>query len=380
MLIPRVETQGCILAVDDNPLVLDVVRALLQHHNFTVYTASDGEAALAALMHIPADLIICDIMMPRLDGFGLHAAVHANPSLSLIPFVFLSALGDQSEVLEGKAIGADDYLTKPFEPEELIAVVKGKLQRSKVLATRSEERFDSYRRKVVHVLSHEFRTPLVAINTGTELLLERRDSLDEKKTRDLLEAIQRGGQRLERLVTDFMLLQQIEAGVAERVFKSREQLVSVHSFFDDWVNSVQIESKGWIVEARKLATEAFVIGHEPYLLDITNRLVSNAKKFSSIRKELTLGLVISEGEVILSVADRGVGIDATKIPEALGAFGQVNRETFEQQGSGLGLAIASRYAELFGGKITIAPREDTGGGTVAMVHLPATVKPAPKTE
>jgi two-component system sensor histidine kinase/response regulator len=372
MLIPRIETQGCVLAVDDNPLVLDVLRILLQRNNFEVQLAADGEAALSILRHSAVDLVICDIMMPRLDGYGLHAAVRADPALAHIPIVFLSALGDQAEVLEGKSIGADDYLTKPFKPDELLAVVKGKIQRARALATHSEARFDSYRKRVVHVLSHEFRTPLVAINTGTELLLERKDSLEPEKIKDLLEAIQRGGQRLERLVTDFMLLQQLEAGIAARVFTSRAHTFAVHTFFDEWVEDVKRSTPSdWVVEVRKLVSDAFVYGYEPYLADVVDRLVSNAKKFSPKRKELTLGLALSEGEVIITVADRGSGIDQRRVGEALGAFGQVDRDTYEQQGSGLGLAIANRYAALFSGKLSLTPRDGEGGGTVARVHLPA---------
>jgi len=370
MLIPHIETVGTVLAVDDNPLMLNILKALLQRKNFAVHTACDGEVALAMLQSVRVDLIICDVMMPRLDGYGLHAAVQANSAISHIPFVFLSALGEQAEVLEGKSIGADDYLTKPFKAEELLAVVHGKIARARAVATRSDERFDNYRRKVVHVLSHEFRTPLVAINTGTEILLDRKDSLDEKKTRDLLEAIQRGGQRLERLVTDFMLLQQIEAGVAKRVVATRAQPLALDTFFDDWVNRITEESPGWSIEVRKLLSKAFIYGYEPYLADIANRLVSNAKKFSRVQQELVLGLALSEGEVVITIADRGCGIAEAKISDALGAFEQVGREVFEQQGSGLGLAIASRYAELLSGRLTLSNRQDAGGGTLARIHLP----------
>ncbi len=366
----QVTDQGSVLVVDDNPLIVNVLKSLLSSSGYHVYTSMNGEEALHCLQQKCVDVIICDVMMPKLDGYGLHHAVREKPEFSHIPFLFLTALGDNIEIHKGKEAGADDYLVKPFDPQELLAVVKGKVSRSRNLKTFSEERYDSYRKKVIHTLSHEFRTPLVAINTGTELLLEQRGNLDNNKMLNLLEAIRRGGQRLERLVNDFMLMQQIEAGVAARLFDTRATCRKVSEMVEQFVDA----KRQMLVEERVnfifnfLAGDVSVKVYEPQIHDLLNRLLSNAVKFSPENKQIELCVYPQDKEVVIEVRDRGLGMDISKVRQAIDIFGQIDREKLEQQGGGLGLAIANRYASINKGRLEFECRE--GGGTCASLILP----------
>ena len=92
--------------------------------NYQVFTSTNGKEALDVLGNKKIDVIICDVMMPKMGGFELHEMVRKNPDCSHIPFVFLTALDDKADIEHGKEVGADDYLCKPFEPRELLAVVK----------------------------------------------------------------------------------------------------------------------------------------------------------------------------------------------------------------------------------------------------------------
>lgn len=366
----QVSPAASILIVDDNPLIVNVLRSLLTGEKYQVSVAANGEEALAILDSKPIDVIICDVMMPRMDGYELHEVVRTKPELSHIPFVFLTALDDSSEVKRGCEAGADDYLIKPFEPEQMLAVVRGKVKRSRTLRRLSEERFNAYRRRVVHTLSHEFRTPLVAINTGTELLLDQSQSLKPAKVQDLLEAIRRGGQRLERLVTDFMLLQQIEAGLAQRMYDSHAEprvIAKIASSFAD-CNVEQLRAGGFTLLYQDDGMDARSRVYEPQIMDILSRLLDNAVKFRN--NDYTIELLVFErgAEVIVELRDRGLGIDERKVQEALEAFSQIDRDKYEQQGSGLGLNIASRFAKINGGRLELKRRE--GGGSVAALVLP----------
>lgn len=360
-----------ILIVDDNPLIVNVLQSLLKGEQYDVSVSSNGEEALLVLNTKPVDVIICDVMMPRMDGYELHEVVRKKPELSHIPFVFLTALSEKSEVQRGHEAGADDYLVKPFEPQQLLATVRGKIKRSRTLKTLTEERFNSYRRRVVHTLSHEFRTPLVAINTGTELLLEQGESLKPAKIQGLLEAIQRGGQRLERLVTDFMLLQQIEAGLAARLFETRgrPQIMAKLAAYFVHCHAAQAQAEGFNLQCADDQSEVESVVYEPQILDILGRLVNNALKFSAQDKSIEIFVRECDAEAVVEVRDRGLGIDEIKIKEALEAFSQIDREKYEQQGSGLGLNIASQFAKINGGRLELKQRE--GGGTVAALILPA---------
>lgn len=362
--------QGAVLVVDDNPLIVNVLKSLLSSAGLKVYTSANGEEALECLDQKCIDVIICDVMMPRMDGYELHHKVRGKAELSHIPFLFLTALSDNVEVNRGMETGADDYLVKPFDPHELLACVRGKITRSRSLRNLSEEKYDSYRKKVIHTLSHEFRTPLVAINTGTELLLEQQGRLDEKKMHNLLEAIRRGGQRLERLVNDFMLMQQIEAGIAQKLFNTRACSRNVSEMVGQFVESRResLAEEGFSLTWTNLCGDASVHVYEPHIHDILARFLSNAVKFSNERKEIEICAYVLELEVFIEIRDRGIGMDISRVRHAIDVFGQIDREKLEQQGGGLGLAIANRYALINNGRLEFENRKD--GGTAVGLVLP----------
>jgi len=359
-----------ILVVDDNPLIVDVVVGLLRSQNYDVLSSCDGREALDLLQRRSVDVVICDVMMPNMGGYELYDTMRANPEYAHIPFVFLTALDDQKEIDHGKEVGADDYLCKPFEPEELLAVVKGRLARSKGLRELGEKRFEAYRRRIIHTLSHEFRTPLVAVNAGVELLLEHQDVLDSDKARHLLDAVKRGGARLEKLVSDFMILQQIEAGMVTKLFETRAVDCNLSTMMQGYIKMRQetFQSQGAQVQLIDNSQGMRVRIVESQILDCIDRLVSNAVKFSNADMTVEVELSCGDSCAHIRVRDRGIGFDMSKIGEALNAFGQINREKLEQQGGGLGLAIASQYAAINGGRLEFESRD--GGGTVVTLVLP----------
>jgi two-component system, sensor histidine kinase and response regulator len=364
------QQQGAVLIVDDNPLIVNVLKSLLASENYEVYSSTNGQEASDALAQKNIDVIICDVMMPKMDGYQFHKHVREKAEFSHIPFIFLTALDDKTEVNKGKETGVDDYIAKPFDPRALLASVKGKMQRSQELKNLGEERFDVYRKRVIHTLSHEFRTPLVAINTGAELLMQQQNRLEEGKITRLLEAIHRGGMRLERLVNDFMLLQQIEAGIAHRLFENRSAKRELFEVVEDFVaaNQEMIKKEGFTLNVIDQSRSAEVKIYEPQVHDILTRLISNSIKFHGAERSIEIHVYRVELEAVVEIRDRGIGINPDRVKEAIDVFGQIDRDKVEQQGGGLGLAIASRYASIHGGRIEFESR--AGGGSIVSLVLP----------
>lgn len=365
----QTDAGGSILVVDDNPLIVNVLKSLFASANYQVYCSNNGKEAAELLSKKEVDIIISDVMMPEMDGYDLHSYVRDRSELAHIPFVFLTALDSTEEKLSGHESGADDYLVKPFDPAELLAIVDGKIKRSRGLKNISEQQYDTYRKKIIHTLSHEFRTPLVAINTGTELLLDQQERWEKEKIKNLLEAIQRGGQRLEKLVTDFMLLQQIEAGIAERMYSTRHAVKDILDYFQQFIDSVKprLEKQGYTVEYQLFAQQLWADIYEPHISDILERFTNNAVKFDTVKKQITFQLFPLGDEIGIEISDRGIGIDPDKIRQAIDPFGQIDRDKLEQQGGGLGLSIANRYAKINGGRIELERRPE--GGTTARLIL-----------
>lgn len=122
------ENQKRLLLVDDDPNLILLVRDYLEFRGYDVMTAENGRQALEVLEKENPDMIICDVMMPEMDGYMLVEKVRENPSTNIIPFLFLSAKGHSTDKVKGLNKGADGYMVKPFEPEELVAQVESSLK------------------------------------------------------------------------------------------------------------------------------------------------------------------------------------------------------------------------------------------------------------
>jgi len=118
-----------VLVVDDNPTLVNGVKLTLEMERYQVLTALSGAEALEILERITPDLIMADIMMPEMDGYELYERVHSDPRWVQVPFIFLTAKTDQADIRRGKEMGADDYITKPFDPQDLVAAVRGRVKR-----------------------------------------------------------------------------------------------------------------------------------------------------------------------------------------------------------------------------------------------------------
>ena len=366
------ENQPSILIVDDNPLIVNVLTSLLTSQKCQVYSAANGKEGIKTLEGNVVDVIVCDVMMPEMDGYEFHKYVRSKQELVHIPFIFLTALGDNEELTLGRESGADDYVVKPFNPQELVSIIKGKVVRSRKMKLLSEARYESFRKRVVQTLSHEFRTPLVAINTGAELLMsqQKSGSCPPERIEKLLGAIQNGGQRLEKLVTDFMLLQQIEAGVAERLFKSQATTCYVKDIMEDIELKLRdsVLDAGFSYKSTTYNPNVKLFAMETQLLDIMGRLTENALKFSNEVKEVEIVSYTRDSDAIFEVRDRGIGIDPERIKEALDVFGQLDRDEYEQQGGGMGLPIAHLYAKIHHGSLEFKQRD--GGGSIVSLVIP----------
>jgi two-component system response regulator VanR len=128
------EIEATILVVDDQPEILENLALVLEAEGYQVLTAADGLKALERLEAQPVDLVVADIAMPRLNGYQLYERVRQNPAWLAVPFIFLTARAMDSDIRYGKELGVDDYLTKPIQPEDLLAAIHGRLRRARQLA------------------------------------------------------------------------------------------------------------------------------------------------------------------------------------------------------------------------------------------------------
>jgi len=134
--------KNIILIVDDNPELINGVKLTLEMEGHQVLSAKHGKEALEVLERITPDLILTDIMMPEMDGYEFYERVHADERWVKIPFIFLTAKTDQADIRRGKEMGVDDYITKPFEPDDIIAAIRGRMKRMAQVTTKSTSFWD----------------------------------------------------------------------------------------------------------------------------------------------------------------------------------------------------------------------------------------------
>jgi len=364
--------KGTILVVEDDATMLTGVRDVLQLAGYQVITAEDGLAGLKALEQTRPDLIISDIMMPGLDGYDFLQKVRENPEWLDIPIIFLTAKGEKMDIRLGKQLGVDDYITKPFDSEDLLVAVEAKLKRSQELQAIAAGRLAQLRQAILNMLSHELRTPLTLIRGYTELMTEG-EEIGTEELKHFLRGLRTGSERLNRLVEDLLLLISLETGEAAESFAWRRQRISLETVVRQvaLTYQAQLSQRGSPLKLTMELPDSLpeVMGDTEYLADALGRLVDNAIKFSKPEGgEIRLRAVQEGAWVRLEVEDQGIGIPAAELPRLFEPLYQVNRERMEQQGAGIGLTIAKGLVELHGGRIEV--ESEVGVGSRFSILLP----------
>jgi K+-sensing histidine kinase KdpD len=359
-----------IAVIEDEAIVRETIIERLTEAGYEVASAENGLLGIDVIREQLPDLVLCDIMMPNLGGFGVLEYVRKDPQTALIPFIFLSALSDKSDLRKGMLSGADDYLTKPFTREELLNAVEVRLRKKESFDSNLQSTMEQIRDSLSLSLPHEFLTPLNSILGLSALLRDHRKDFGSEEVEEMLGSIHAAGQRLLRLVQNYLRFAELESlrHDAER----RDDLLREHFAFPDRVTketAAQIarqagRQKDVIVQVEAAGLQIGVRNFEK----IVEELTDNACKFSldGTRIEIT-GQKI-DGFFEMTVMDRGRGMSQQQI-QSIGAYRQFERSEYEQRGVGLGLAIVHAIVDLHGGMLRID--SETGKYTAATVLIPA---------
>jgi two-component system sensor histidine kinase/response regulator len=365
-------SQPTVLVVEDEPGTLEIITFLLEEEKLRVLQAHDGEAALSLLEKVQPDLVISDVRMSGMDGFTLCKHVRANPTLSHVPFIFLTGKGDRADVRRGMRLGADDYLTKPFEPEELLSAVQVRLTRAAEAKAAINRASADLQDAIIRALTHEFRTPLSLIVGYTDLMEASGQEMSDEDFQRVLQGLHEGSRRLMSLVEDFLLLSRLRTG---SVARSLAQEPPSPLRPDQVVRSVAAQAQARAADRNVslvvdcTTPDLNVAISNGHLCEIVRRLVDNAIKFSnSDGGQVGLTTRQEMGYWVLSVTDDGVGIRQEALSSIFEAFNQVDRAQMEQQGTGVGLTIVRGLVEAHRGRIGV--ESTPGSGSVFSVWLP----------
>jgi signal transduction histidine kinase len=354
---------------DDDAIRSRIVDVLeLEGDNFHVLAVNNGRKGVeTALQELP-DLIISDLMMPELDGYGALEALKSNPATSFIPFIILSAKADRDHIREGMIAGADDYLSKPFSLDDLLTAVHAQLAKNERQKKHADRKINDLRLKLANTLPHEFRTPLSGILGFAELLRDY-ELLERGDIMTAVDQICVNAFRLQRLVENFLMYAQVELSASDEeqraAFRSNVTALAEDAITRTAERKADEYKRSGDVQ---VSLEAVTLAMTPqHVVKIVEELVDNAVKFSKPACVVSVTGNREGNRYKLAVQDAGRGMATEQIAE-IGAYMQFERQTYEQQGSGLGLALVKGLVDLYDGGFSVL--STIGEGTMVTLMLP----------
>lgn len=360
-----------ILVIEDDKVISTIITDILSAEDFVVICAENGKIGVQMAQKQAPDLILCDVMMPELDGYEVLKILRENLVTEAIPFIFLTAKSTKDDLREGMKLGADDYLTKPFTRDELMGTITTRLQKQVAIQRRSQEQLDDLRNSITLSLPHELRTPLNGIIGSSQFIIDEFQDLSNDEVFTMLENINVSAHRLYRLIQNFLLYADLELLSRDqdrlRVFKNGS-LSNPKSIIKE-VALQKSRSFNRVKDLDIQSEKANLKISEPNFRKIIDELLDNAFKFSKSGTKVKIVAKLLDEIFAVDFIDYGRGMSVNEIAN-VGAYKQFNRKIYEQQGSGLGLSIAKRITELHGGKLII--QSIPGQQTTVTVFLPTT--------
>ncbi|WP_199249133.1 response regulator [[Phormidium] sp. ETS-05] len=356
-----------ILIVDDMPVNLRVLNQILTQHGYKVRKALSGEMALTACEATLPDLILLDILMPDLDGYEVCSRLKSQAKTRKIPVIFLSALDEAEDKVKAFHVGAADYISKPFQVEEVLARVthqltivhlnqqlanqNAQLQKLNAELMRSNAELEQF----AYVASHDLQSPLQATIGYADMLLWKYDSVLDENAKHYVNQIVQSGLRMKNLIQDLLAYSRLGNGQLD--WQPVEAVAALQDALENLRQ--EIAATGAQINHSELPK---VRGDRTQLTQLFQNLLSNAIKFrrSGVTPQINISCVAGDrGESRFAVSDNGIGIPEEKFDCIFEAFHRLHGYQ-EYPGTGLGMAICKRIVTRHGGRIWVNSQPGEG--------------------
>lgn len=345
-----------ILIVDDNPTNVAILEEILEEE-YSLETALCGEEALEIALDFRPALILLDIMMPGIDGYETCRRLRETQQLRATKIIMVSARSSLQERLQGYEAGADDYVVKPFDEQELLAKVRVYLR------LKSVEEMDQLKSNVLALLSHEVSTPLHMLLMSTDLMLMY-DDIDAEERGMCLNHIRDGADRLHQFFQRIIKLSAMRAGSCEMQLAAGDLCEIVRGAITEV--SPRAGEREIFIEP-ELDEPSTALLDKAQMKEVVTAMLDNAIRFSPPQGRVVVGVRCEGESVRLQVADQGQGIDPDFLPYVFGEFADADVE-HHTEGHGLSLAIARQIVQAHSGTIDVESTQ--GEGATFTVELP----------
>ncbi len=363
------ETKGRVLVVDDQPITLRVMSRILSDGGFDYCSASNGREALEIFEKKPDfDLIILDVMMPKISGFEVCRRIRERYSLFEMPILFLTAKTMLTDMMEGFEAGANDFIRKPFEKDELLIRAKTLIKLKKLTsANKVLEEAVQLKNRFMEISIHDLKNPLTSIMALSGML--RQDESTPDENREMLSIIHSSSESMLKIVEELLEAARIESGKVTLLKERLDLNDSIREVITE--NSPAAASKEQSIEFYpEEKAELFVNADRGKIKRIIDNLLSNAIKYSPYDKPIEIAAGLKNGRVIMYVKDYGQGLSEEDKEIVFSRFSKLSaKPTGGESSSGIGLSIAKDLTEMHGGRIWMESK--LGEGSCFFVELPA---------
>lgn len=361
-----------ILIVDDVMSNVLLLKVLLTNEKFAIATASNGRQALEQVEKENPDLVLLDVMMPDMSGFEVAQHLKSNPNTADIPIIFLTALNSTADIVKGFQVGANDFISKPFNKEELIIRVTHQISlvaAKRLILSKTEElqRTIAGRDKLYSVIAHDLRSPMGSIKMVLNMLILNLPS--EKIGAEMYELLTMANQTTEDV---FSFLDNLLKWTKSQIGKLNVvyQDVDLVEVTDGVIEIFSMVASLKKIRIREMKPEKMMVNADIDMLKtVVRNLLSNAIKFSKENSEVLVKMEEVDGMAVVSVQDYGCGISEEGQKKLLhtdthfSTFGTNNEE-----GSGLGLLLCKDFVVKNGGKLWFTSKE--GEGSIFSFSIP----------
>jgi len=371
-------TQPLIFLIDDVTQNLQVLSEVLRQEGFRISGAGSGPAALRMLQQLQPDLILCDIMMPEMDGYEVAQRLKNDPKTQDIPLIFLTARNESEDIVKGFAAGGVDYITKPFNNAELLARVNNHLELKRARDTIAENArhlaaLNAEKDQILNIAAHDLKNPLTNIMLRAEMIQMRKAQMAPEKLLEYANYIYHDADRMLLIITNLLDVNRIESGRIQPQW----QEASLEKIFKRLQTAYQpqAEKKDVKLVCPQLDPSLSLRTDSLLLYQLLDNLLSNALKFSESGKTVWMRAVETEAGLQIEIEDQGPGFSEQDQSQMFQKFARLSAQpTAGENSTGLGLAIVSYLAELLQVKLSYAT--EPCQGTCFKLLMPCFETPA----
>lgn len=358
-----------ILVIEDTENVRENICEILETENYEVHSAENGKIGLEVAASIQPDLILCDIMMPVMDGYETLKNLRENVATSTTPFIFLTAKNTRQDQRSGMDLGADDYIPKPFTMEELLGAVTMRLKRAEEFIEKSEKKLNELTKNMGTPITEVINEPLKAIVGFSKMLMTEYSNMEKFEMAEFNQLIYKAGMKLHNIVGKSFLFYQLEALGLDKIRlaeKMKESALNIQILGENKLSDLANEMNRTADMMVNLEDANLQMPAE-YFLAVISEIVENSLLYSPKRSVVRVVGGKDGNQYIMTVRDEGLGMTQEQISN-IGAYQKFQDDLEGKSGVGLGLINSKKLVELFGGSFLI--KSNLGMDTTVRFSFP----------